>query len=171
MRPAAIGILFSEDRSQVLLVKRRDIPVWVLPGGGIEKEEEPEATCVREFFEETGLSVKSKRLVGEYLPINRLSSPTFVYECILDQPLPSQLLPQAETEEVAFFDLKKLPRHFFFLHKEWIDDALKNNPTPLLRKMESISWLNLFLHILRHPFFLLRYLFIRFKLRFNSRCH
>lgn len=30
---AAIGVIFNSNKSQVLLVKRQDIPLWVLPGG------------------------------------------------------------------------------------------------------------------------------------------
>jgi 8-oxo-dGTP diphosphatase len=32
-------ILFNKNRSEVLLIKRKDIPVWVLPGGGIDPGE------------------------------------------------------------------------------------------------------------------------------------
>jgi 8-oxo-dGTP pyrophosphatase MutT (NUDIX family) len=37
-------ILFNN--SKILLIKRRDIPVWVLPGGGIDQGESPETAAV-----------------------------------------------------------------------------------------------------------------------------
>src|SRR5882672_2254732 len=75
------GIVFSLDRSQVLLILRRDVPVWVLPGGGIDAGESPEDASIREILEETGLSVKVDRLVGHYTPVNRLTKRTNLYEC------------------------------------------------------------------------------------------
>ncbi len=35
-RQAVYGIVFNQTRSEVLLIKRMDIPVWVLPGGGLD---------------------------------------------------------------------------------------------------------------------------------------
>ena len=55
---AAIGIIFNQERAEVLLVKRQDVPVWVLPGGGVESDENSGDAVVREVLEETGLRVK-----------------------------------------------------------------------------------------------------------------
>ena len=49
------GIVFNAERTEVLLVKRRDIPVWVLPGGGLDPDESEAEGAVREVLEETGL--------------------------------------------------------------------------------------------------------------------
>ena len=65
-----IGVIFSPDRNEVLLVERDDFPVWVLPGGGVEISESLENAIIREILEETGFTVKIERLVGLYLPAN-----------------------------------------------------------------------------------------------------
>ncbi len=48
MRDGAAAVVFDDEKRNVLLVKRRDVPVWVLPGGGIDPGESPEDAAVRE---------------------------------------------------------------------------------------------------------------------------
>ena len=160
MKKAAIGIVFSPDGKKILTVLRRDIPIWVLPGGGIEDNETPEAAIEREVFEETGVRVKVKRKVGIYFPLNRLASETFVFECEAEEQLPEIFKPQLETKQVALFAIDKLPKTFFFLHKEWLYDAL-HSQNPVLKPISSITWKKALLLFLQHPFYCLRYIFSR----------
>jgi 2,3-bisphosphoglycerate-dependent phosphoglycerate mutase len=57
VRKAARAILLT-PRNEVLLMRMafpwRTDPVWILPGGGIKQDEDPEAAVVREVYEETG---------------------------------------------------------------------------------------------------------------------
>src|SRR5262245_52447171 len=110
MKDAAIGIIFYQDR--VLLIKRRDVPVWVLPGGGIDEGESIEEAAIREVKEETGLDVTIVRKVGLWLPINRLSSKAHVFECASRDF--EKIAPQAESKEVAFWPVDNLPERTFF---------------------------------------------------------
>lgn len=155
MKDAAIGILFRGD--EVLLVLRRDLPVWVLPGGGIDSPETPEEAVVREVHEETGLSVTIRRKVGLWLPVNKLTSPAFVFECALTSELPEKLLPQAESAEVRFWKLSQLPKSLFFLHREWIEAALENNFAPVTRRIESVTYARCLWLFLCHPIHCIKY--------------
>ena len=58
------AIFDAQDR--ILLTKRADNGQWCLPGGALEPGESVAEACEREVFEETGLSVRVKRLVGVY---------------------------------------------------------------------------------------------------------
>lgn len=68
----AAGVCINE-KNEVLLVLQ-GIPgeekKWTVPAGGVEGEETPEQCCMREFFEETGLTIqiieKLDARTGEY---------------------------------------------------------------------------------------------------------
>lgn len=55
-----------DDQRRILLTKRTDNGQWCLPGGGVDPGESVAEACEREVWEETGLSVRVKRLVGVY---------------------------------------------------------------------------------------------------------
>lgn len=65
IRLGCSAAIFDEGR-RVLLTKRRDNGQWCLPSGGVEPGESVAEACEREVVEETGLSVRVKRLVGVY---------------------------------------------------------------------------------------------------------
>jgi len=157
------GIVFSPDRTSVLLIQRRDVPVWVLPGGGIDPDEKPEEAASREILEETGFTVKASRLVGDYLPINRLAKRTHLYECVILSGSPAL---SAETRGVRFFPLNQLPP-LPPPYLNWIEDALLEAP-PLQKKLTSVTYLVLFKNLLLHPILVLRFLLARIGLSINS---
>lgn len=166
MKKSAIAIIFNPSKTELLLIKRRDVPVWVLPGGGIEDNEAPAAAAVREALEETGLTVKIERQVADYQPINRLASQTYTFECSVLNGDPAI---GAETKEIQFFPLDQLPSSFFFVHREWVQDALKYEPFLISRKLDSVTYLGLFLYFMKHPTHVLRALFARFGFPYNTR--
>jgi 8-oxo-dGTP diphosphatase len=59
------GAVITDDRGRVLLLKHRFRPGtgWGIPGGYIEKGEQPEAAIRRELREEAGLEVENLALV------------------------------------------------------------------------------------------------------------
>jgi len=164
MKSAAISIIFSERRDEVLLIKRRDIPVYVLPGGGIESFETDEEAAIRETLEETGLNVKIIRKTGEYTPINRLSSKTHVYEC---QVIDGAFQNGDETKNIAFFPLDQLPLSFFIVHQYWLQDALKYNHV-VKRPISEVTYFNLIKYFFKHPLLVFGALLARIRLKFEK---
>ncbi|KAH0502625.1 Diphosphoinositol polyphosphate phosphohydrolase 3-beta [Microtus ochrogaster] len=57
----------SEREDEVLLVSSSRYPDrWIVPGGGLEPEEEPDGAAVREVYEEAGVKGKLGRLLGVF---------------------------------------------------------------------------------------------------------
>jgi len=118
------GIIFSQDRNQLLLTKRCDIPVWALPGGGVELNETPEQAMIREMHEETGYHVTCSRKIAKYSFCKFYIFPcheVHLYECHILAGTPTL---SNETQEIRFFPLNALPSILFYLHANWIKDAI-----------------------------------------------
>ena len=162
---SVIGAIFSLQRDQILLVKRSDVPVWVLPGGGVESNESPRCAIIREIVEETGFTVKVDRLVGLYTPVNRLAKMTHVYECSIVGGGPAA---SKETRDVRFFDLRSLPREIPPPFREWIQDAYVVGD-PVRKELKSVNYRTLVMHAMRHPLLVARFLLARLGWPMNSR--
>lgn len=161
-KPTSVaGIVFNSKRDQVLLIKRRDVPVWVLPGGGLEKKETPEHGALREAEEETGLKLKLKRKVGLYLPKNSLTKATYLFEFT---PVGGTLKKGSETLDIQYFPVKKLPRIMPPPYFEWIEDSLNEFSASFVKKTSSVTYLVLAWKLLQHPYLVLRHILIRLKI-------
>lgn len=166
MAPQAVyGILFSEDKKEVLLVQRRDLPVWVLPGGGLDPGETPEEGVIREVEEETGLQVKIVREIAQYLPVNRLTQKTYFFECV---SIGGKMQANSESKAVTFFSLTKLPSKLAPPFKKWIDDACLQKQEVLIKPTEGVTYLILIKLLLLHPFLVVRYFLTKIGIRFNA---
>jgi len=160
------GIIFSSDFSQVLLIKRRDVNIWVIPGGGVDPGETPAEAIVRECKEETGLSIKIERQVGIYTPINRLANYSYLYECSVVEGMPGL---NDEVQGIGFFPLEKLPHPLFFLHRQWIEDSMLRLPGIIQKPLSQITYFKLLRYALCHPIQVFRMLFSRLGIPINTK--
>ncbi len=158
-----IGAVLLKD--QILLTKRRDVPVWVLPGGGIENNETLEDACIREVFEETGYTVKIKRKIGEYTPINRLARFTHLYECEI---IKGEATISDESKEVQFFSKTNLPSSIPPPYDEWIEDAFSKDSLLIQRDLKRVNYSSLFKNFLLHPILVIRFLLSKIGLTINT---
>ncbi|KAM6986959.1 diphosphoinositol polyphosphate phosphohydrolase 2-like isoform 2-T2 [Aplochiton taeniatus] len=87
MKRAACLCFKNELEKEVLLVSRSGHPdQWIVPGGGMEPEEEPCGAAVREVFEEAGVKGKLGRLLGVFEDQGRKHR-TYVYVLTVTEAL------------------------------------------------------------------------------------
>lgn len=166
MQDAAVAVVFDDGKQNYLLVKRRDVPVWVLPGGGIDPGESPEAAAVREVWEESGLDVTIVRKVAMYTPTGRLSSDTHLFECAI---VGGELTTSDESMDVAFFPVGSYPKPVFRVHESWVNDTCANHPDVIVKPVEGLDWWALIRIICGHPILATRFLLTKVGIRWNSR--
>ena len=162
LKQAVCAILMRGN--SVLLIKRRDIPVWVLPGGGIEPGELPEIAACREVLEETGFHVRIVRKIAEYQPVNKLTQLTHFFECVIESGSASK---GSETRDVAFFPVDQLPTLLAPPYSSWIADALCYEPHVMIKPVEGASYKDLLRHLLAHPILVARFLLTKIGIHIN----
>ncbi|MDL1911888.1 NUDIX domain-containing protein [Chloroflexi bacterium CFX6] len=140
IRVGCSAVIFDETRERVLLTRRADNGLWCVPGGGMESGESAAEACKREVLEETGLSVRVKRLVGVYSNPDQLvvypdgSKVHFVIMGFEAEIVGGELGLSDETTEAGFFSLKEIesmPMHG--KHQQRVEDALLNQAEALIR--------------------------------------
>lgn len=67
------AVILDETGGKILLTRRTDNDRWCLPGGAMDPGETLEECCVREVWEETGLTVRVVRLIGIYSNPHRIT--------------------------------------------------------------------------------------------------
>ena len=98
--------IIEDDKHRVLLVKRKDIPLWDLPGGKKDKNESMEECVVREVQEETGLKIEIDYLVGCFQR-PRAQDIQYVYAC---RQVGGELIQEGkETKKLTYANPSILP--------------------------------------------------------------
>jgi len=130
-RVAVSALLF--DGQRVLLVLRRDIDWWNLPGGGMELGETVEEAVKREVREETGLEVEVEQLVGVYSKPQKQEI-VLAFRC---RKVGGVLTETEEARECCYFLPDALPVNTLPKHRQRIEDALLEQERAVLRDQLS----------------------------------
>jgi 8-oxo-dGTP diphosphatase len=125
VNPIPCSAAFVRDEAgRVLLVKRGVEPglgLWGLPSGFIEVDEAPEAACLRELEEETGLKGEITGLIGVYSQASvRYKRVVIIGYRVLGR---GRLRPGSDSLDAVYFPLKDLPELAFESHARIIRDA------------------------------------------------
>lgn len=129
-----------DERGRVFLTRRADNGQWCLPGGRMEPGESAAEACEREVWEETGLRVRVKRLVGVYSHSDQLVvyrdgnkaqivALHFEAEIVNGQPAISD-----ETTDFGYFTLGEIEGlEMFGRHRERVIDTLEKHAAALIK--------------------------------------
>ena len=66
LNPALAADAAVKRGDEILLIQRKHPPMkgaWALPGGFVERDEDPEVAAIRELYEETRLEGKNPKLL------------------------------------------------------------------------------------------------------------
>jgi ADP-ribose pyrophosphatase YjhB (NUDIX family) len=131
--------IFDEHR-RILLTRRADNGQWCLPGGRMESGESAAEACEREVFEETGLHVRVKRLVGIYSHPDQLvvypdgNKAHIVALHFEAEIINGELGLSNETTDFGYYTVQELEGlEFLGRHKERILDTFENHPEALIK--------------------------------------
>ena len=140
LRPGASALIFDKPTGNILLTRREDNGRWCLPGGGMDPGESAAEACIREVFEETGLEVKVKKLVGiytspdimiEYPDGNKIQPVAFSFEV---EVTGGTLGLSDETTEVGYFTIEEMEKMDMMEHHvQRIYDALEGRPEAIFQ--------------------------------------
>ena len=106
---------------KVLLVKRRDFPLWDLPGGVVESDELPSEAAIREMYEETGYEVQIDYEFARYIDKTRNDCQHLFKSHIINGEFKRTT---TETRDLRWFSLNQLPLFIIPNRKRQIRDAL-----------------------------------------------
>lgn len=158
MKHSVAIIIFDEEREAVVAFRRKDVSVFVLPGGAIDCGESEETAAIREAKEETGLDVKIIRKVGEYTATKLSPGITHLF---VAEAIGGTLQESSESEKVDYYPIKNLPKLFFPIHQTWIEEAKENRVSVIRRELNELSYTAFLRFLLCHPIHVIRFAFAK----------
>ena len=139
IRLGTSAIIFNGE-GKFLLTKRSDNGQWCLPGGAVESGESLAQACEREVFEETGLRVRVKRLVGVYSHPDQLvvypdGHKAFIVAIHFEvQVTGGKLGLSNETTDFGYFTFEETESlQMLGRHRERILDSLRNQTEAVIK--------------------------------------
>lgn len=140
-RRGAMAVVVSNDRRAVLLLRREIFILWDLPGGMIEQGEEAAEAAARECAEETGYQIAIESLTGIYLHPSVYGGGdqlTYAYRGHVTGGRAKKY--GLETTGLRWCTPPDFPRGFQPLHRQIVEDALKEAPEPFERHILFPLW-------------------------------
>lgn len=102
----AVAALVFDEQGRILLFKHTYRKLdWGIPAGGLEYKEQPKDAVVREFFEETGMTIEPQRLLlaDSSLYFHHVS---LIYLCKI---ISGEFKESHEISAMQYFEVDNLP--------------------------------------------------------------
>jgi ADP-ribose pyrophosphatase YjhB (NUDIX family) len=132
--------VFDKNKEHILLIRRGDNGKWAVPGGYMDAGEDFSEACAREVYEETGLRVEVKRLIGvytnphlllEYPDGNRWQLVVLHFETGI---IEGELTPSEESPELQFYALTEIETlEMRMLDRARVTDSFASQETAIIR--------------------------------------
>lgn len=112
----SVAAVIRNEAGEILLIRKSGEQLWGLPAGAVEPGETPSRAVRREVFEETGLMVTPKHIIGvfggdkfgyQYDNGDRVEYSVVVFDCFIVKGTPRNM--DGEAEELRFFKEAELP--------------------------------------------------------------
>ena len=161
---SVLGVVFLENK--VVLVRRRDIPVWVLPGGAIDAGETPDEAIIREVKEETGYDAEIDYKMASYTFSNSFIDPVALYKLKVTNPEKKDF-DRNEVKKVESFSPNTPPKGLVPIYIDWIKDALKNIEY-VEKKITAFTPFTIVKMFLSQPIIGIRYICSRLGFHINT---
>jgi len=112
----AVAALVFDEQGRILLFKHTYRKfAWGIPVGGLEYGEQPEEGVIREFYEESGLTISIEKLL--FADSSKLfHHVTLIYLC---KVFNGEFRESYEVSEMKYFEVNDLP-HMIFDEKDLI---------------------------------------------------
>jgi len=106
----AVAALVFDEQGRILLFKHTYRKLdWGIPAGGLEYGEQPKDAIVREFFEETGMTIEVQRLLLADSS-RHFHHVSLVYLCQISA---GEFRESDEISEIQYFKVDELPPMLF----------------------------------------------------------
>lgn len=119
------AILLHPTENKILLGLREELPIWALPGGKLDPDEEFTAAIIREIKEETCLDATITRYIGDcrYLNSKNMEKHVMFYLC---QAHSAEAKVTDEEIKWEWFSPDALPDNLFPAFRPVIADAFSD---------------------------------------------
>lgn len=143
--PTSCHVIVRDKKGDILLTRRRDVPLWVIPGGHCLPGENPKITAQRECLEETGNIIKITDLIAVYKTKNTRKN---LYAGVLIKKIDKPDLN--EVSKLGWFDVTRLPSPMTLFERDKISDFL-NFQGKVVEKFSQLNPKVELLNIMKNP--------------------